>query len=644
MWIEKEGNHLYPLPKDYPELTDEGQRQARVNACRLWIAKGRKSHEIAEAFVAGMRFFDLWYLCPNHSMEFDPLFYDDDPLTSPNFHYDIQRMWATSQRNIVIAPRGSAKSFLVRKSCLFRMLSRPMFSILYATSTNDNAKGTGQALKDQFQNNRRLQDDWNQEFPDNRVVPRRGEAPFGTELMHLKNGSWLRCISAESRQRGGRPRRYVLDDPEYDPRASTSMSLIRQYMDNLLFKVVLPMVMRSGCGVDWLATFVSRRHYAWHALQTREDAAGKFVAQDPRFNLWSRMIVRAAYEEEDGKVVSCWPAMWPATKEEKETLPDAKDRVSLEEIREIIGTPNFLAEYMARPGEGEDIFFPNLEKERHGWWLEKVDTHFETNPRESTTLMCWVSEGEEKRVEVKDFLQKVRLFMTVDTSYTATKDSDFKVACLMGCNSENELFVLDIWSKQCQEQDLVKQCFKMADKWKCQTIHPEVIKQGLSLYYSLDSIVKTRASDMTGVTHLPGIKKLHPGQLDKSGKIAALSLRFEHGKIKMPLWNRRMPEWSRLFDQIEQFNPDAADGGLQHDDEIDCVSMSQFVLKGRLQAHLMRKEETKTPLQLIQAGNFEDEEGIPHAHRLDLSKIPAVDIIELLDLQAKGDDSGISKV
>jgi phage terminase large subunit-like protein len=643
-WIEKEGNPLYPLPKDYEELSKDGQRQARVNACRLWTAKGQKSSDIGEAFVAGMRFFDLWYLCPDRSIEFDPLFYDDDPLTTPAFHYDIQRMWATSQRNIVIAPRGSAKSFLVRKSCLFRMLSRPMFSILYATSTNDNAKGTGQALKDQFQNNKRIWDDWSCEFPDNRIVPRRGEAPFGTELMHLKNGSWLRCISAESRQRGGRPRRYVLDDPEYDPRASTSMSLIRQYMDGLLFKVVLPMVMRSGCGVDWLATFVSRRHYAWHALQTREDSKGDTVAQDPRFNLWSRMIVRAAYETEEGKVVSCWPDMWPATKKEKDQMPNASERVSLEEIREIIGTPNFLAEYMARPGEGEDIFFSNLEKEKHGWWLEKVDALFESDPLSSNTQICWVRDDETQKMSMAAFLKTVRLFMTVDTSYTATKDSDYKVACLMGCNSENELFVLDLWSKQCQEQELVKNCFAMADRWRCPTIHPEVIKQGLGLYYNLDSIVKTRARDMTGVTHLPGIKKMHPGQLEKSSKIAALSLRFEHGKIKLPLWNRQKPGWGRLFDQIEQFNPDAADGGLQHDDELDCVSMSQFVLKGRLQAQLMRGEETKSPFENLKDGHFTDENGIPYAHMLDLNKVNASEIVDLLDLQAKGEGGGESKI
>ena len=636
-WIERENNPFYPLPADYPELSLEGQREARVNACRLWTLKDREPHEIAEAFAAGLRFFDMWYLHKDESEDFDPLFYDDDPLETPIFHYDILKQWAASPRNICIAPRGSAKSFLVRKACLMRMLTRPMYTILYATSTNDNARGTGQALKDQFQHNQRMHDDWNPEFPDNRLVPKRGEAPFGTELMQLRNGSWLRAISAESRQRGGRPRRYVLDDPEYDPKASTSMSLIRQYMDDLLFKVVLPMVMRAGCGVDWLATFVSRRHYAWHALQTEINPAGNSVASDPRFNLWSRMIVRAAYEGDKGELISCWPDMWPPSREAKDANPRWKDRVSLEEIREIIGTPNFLAEYMARPGEGEGAFFPPMSKETHGWWLEDVDNYTEEDPYASNTLVCWYADDELKKVRMCEFLRGIRLFMSVDTSYTATSDSDFKVACVMGINSENELFVIDIWSAQCREDELIKQSMALADKWKVPTVHIEAIKQGLGIYTTMDSLVRTRAKDMMGTEHIPGIKKLNPGMIDKSAKIASLSLRFEHKKIKIPLWKATSP-FRRLIDQIEQFNPDARDGGLQHDDELDCVCMSQFIIKGRLKNMGRIELPNKTNLERLKEGEvWDDESGTYLAHGLNFNQLSAQDIMSILDKDIEND-------
>jgi hypothetical protein len=644
-WIEKKDNPLFPLPQDYQELTEEGQRKARVNACRMWSKAGKRSpEEISESFLAAVRFFDLWYLVPDQEADFDPLFYDDDPLSTPSFHSDILRIWSSTSRNITIAPRGSAKSFLVRKACLLRMLSRPVYTILYATSTNDNAKGTGQCMKDQFLHNQRIQDDWNPEFPDNRSVPTRGEAPFGTEMLQLRNGSWIRCISAESRQRGGRPRRYVLDDPEYDPKASTSMSLIRQYMDDLLFKIVLPMVMRKGCGVDWLATFVSRRHYAWHALQTEKDERGNQVAQDPRFNLWARTIIRAAYEDEDGTLYSCWPDMWPASREEKESNPDLSDRVSLEEIKEIIGTSNFLAEYMAQPGSSEDSYFPLLTKEKHGWWLTGVDELLDKNPRASESTINWHDGESNRSLYINEFLSEIRLFMTVDTSYTATRDSDFKVACVMGVDPQNNLFVMDMWSGQCHESRLISEVFRMADRWKVPTIHPEAIKQGLGLCNNLEAIVKTRASELAGVSHLPGIKKLNPGQIEKVSKIAGLDLRFEHGKIKMPLFLKHKAQWARLFDQVEQFNPDAKDGGLQHDDELDSIAMSQFIIRGRVPYLDKQEKEPFDPLTEIAKGNYLDEAGNSMGFGLDWSKVSAKQILEIAERQQEEGSNGATRV
>jgi len=356
------------------------------------------------------------------------------------------------------------------------------------------------------------------------------------------------------------------------------------------------------------------------------------------------MIVRAAYEEEDGTVVSCWPDMWPATRKIKNADPRLKDRVSLEEIREIIGTPNFLAEYMARPGEGEGTYFPPLSKERHGWWYENVDNMLQEDPYSSNTLICWFSGDNIVRKRMCEFLRLNRLFMTVDTSYTATADSDFKVACVMGINSENELFVLDIWSAQCREDELVKQTMQLADYWRTPTIHPEAIKQGLGLYNTLDSLVKTRARDMMGISHLPGIKKLNPGMIEKTTKIASLSLRFEHDKIKIPLWKNES-SFRRLKDQIEQFNPDARDGGLQHDDELDCVCMSQFVIKGRLSRIINVDHPNKTPLERLKEGEVVDEErGTPLAYGIDFNKTSVADIQDILDRSVDNDSGNPSRI
>ena len=638
-----EGNELFPLPPDYIELTEEGQREARTNACRQWLVSTSSSEEKATRFIGSLMFFEQWYLNPDEEDDFNPMFFDENPVPVPDGHLGIYKDWATNRSSLIIAPRGFAKSMCIRKSIIMQMLSRPGFSFIYATSTNDNAKQTGQIIKTQFQENIRIHNDWSPEFPDNRIIPRRGEASFGIELMYLKNGSWFRAISSESRQRGGRPRCYVLDDPEYDPRASTSMSNLRSYMDTLLFKVVLPMVTRPDTSIRWLATFVSRRHYAWHAMETQETEHGR-RAKDPRFDYWSRMIIKAAYNDSAGKLVSCWPEMWPVDKAAKKNDPRLEACVSLEDIREQIGSANFASEYMADPGASEDVFFPEL-NDSHRWWLSNIDADYGLSPHSSVTVINWKgSDGSTKSLSMAEFLKESWVFMTVDTSWTATRDSDYKVCTVMAATPDNELFVLDVWGKQCDENTLIRKIFEIADKWHCPSIHPEVVKQSFALYQTLDTLVKQRAKEMVGVDHLPRIMPLRVGMISKQSRIAALQFRFEHGLLKLPLEKRMEPHWRQLFDQIEQFNPDVPDGGLAKDDHLDTLAMSGSILKGRIGRTQKESTDERTPEEHLIAGNYTDKAGMPWAARIDVSSMDQELVDAILSKEGKNGTKRISKV
>lgn len=624
---------LYPLPADYISLTESGQRQARVNAVRQWALPGTPDQR-SYRYTRSIRFFDDWYLNADHDAEFDPLFYDMKPLPTPAGHFDIYDQWSRNRLGITIAPRGFAKSFCITKSILMEMVSAPKYGIVYATSSGDNTKQRGQSIKDQFNGdvNPRIIDDWSPEYG-GRLVPKRGEAPWGTTHMQLMNGSMLRCISAESKQRGMRPRLYILDDPEYDPKASTSMQIIRDYMDVLLFKMVLPMVMRANCSARWLATFVSRRHYAWHAM----DVDGEGRAKDPRFNNWARMTIPSEYLDGDGRTRSCWPAMWPATVEERLELAKEDSHfenvVSLEEIKETIGLPNYLSEYMARPGEGDEVFFPPLTEDDHGWWYESTDELLFEEPYRSDTLICWKNDkGHTNRVKLSAFLQQARTFITVDTSYSAGPDSDSKVALLMALTADNELFALDLFSAQCHQPVLIHESLVLADRWRCPSIHVEAIRQGMSVYADLDSVVRQRASDMHGVEHLPKIAKFNPGMTEKTAKIASLKRRFDFGKAKLPLRRRNEKGWRNLFNQIEEFNPDARDGGLQHDDELDCFSMNMYVIKGRVRYFVdQNQQDSRDPLTKIKEGDYTDKTtGLPVAYNIDWSQVSVGDLMEAL--------------
>lgn len=634
----KQGNPCWPLPPDYAALTEDGQRQARVNAVSLWKLPLPRSQTVlrGELAEASVFFFDRYYLWPDDEDDFNPLFYEDPPCDEAPFHRALWRKWATSRMTLDIAPRGSAKSRNVVKPCMVRALTGP-WSYVYATSTHDNAQMVGQWFKDQFSENRRIRDDFGPEFPNGRIVPRRGVKPFSNSLLFLNNGSWIRMMSAETRARGGRPKTYILDDPEYDAKQSTDMEVLRAGMERLLFKIVLPMVQRSmDTGVNWTATFVSKRHYAWFAMQTSQLPDGTYRAADPRFNLWHRTVIRATWIDADGRERSCWPSMWPLNRAEKAKDPALSNRVSLEEIEEAIGTPIFNAEYRARPGEAEAIYFPPLTEDEHGYTLDKADG---LPVNETQTTITYFSNAKKEKVTLplRELVESGWLIQTCDTSWTAKAGSDSKASVVMLATSDNELFVLDLWSEVADEDKLVSNTFRMADFWLVPTIYPEVVQKSYHFFESLDTISRQRASEITGTAHLPRVVPIK-GSTEpraKVNRIAGLVRRFRHGLIKLPLARQWDPMWRRLFDQIVNFNPEAEQGGLQHDDELDCVSMSDIILKGKKSERYQSPAPVTDPLSQLTQGVTHDKYGNPLLQYVDFSKLP-IDVLELI-VQARAD-------
>lgn len=161
--------------------------------------------------------------------------------------------------------------------------------------------------------------------------------------------------------------------------------------------------------------------------------------------------------EHEGKLVSCWKSMWPATIKEREEMVKEDDRYrdaySLEEIRLDIGSAAFNSEFLGRPGDTEDTFFP-LNADAHGphaYWFEEIDDRLAASPTTSDSLICWHEfKGdvvEKRRMPLKVFLTEyTRSFMSSDTSYTSGSDSDFKGGCLMAVTPNNDLFILDLWA------------------------------------------------------------------------------------------------------------------------------------------------------------------------------------------------------
>jgi hypothetical protein len=151
----------------------------------------------------------------------------------------------------------------------------------------------------------------------------------------------------------------------------------------------------------------------------------------------------------------------------------------------------------------------------------------------------------------------------------------------------------------------------------------------------MESMVRQRADQITGMTP-PKVLTLNPGVMDKTSKISALNYRFEHGLIKFPTWRRGLSHWKMMFEQIEQFNPDAENGGLAHDDFIDTVAMSMFVVRGRMERATARAEDDgqliiDDPLGEIERGNLVDKKsGINIADALNFNNISVEDAMRIM--------------
>jgi hypothetical protein len=603
--IQETNNPFYPLPKDYATLTESGQRQARVNASRLWMLCPDDPVRSSKLRVDSLHFFDQYYLHPDPEIDWDPGFYDQPPLPAPAFHWSMVGAWGSGYSVAAVAPRGSAKTTLLTKDTLLLLTTHPKYFVVYATSTHDNALSVGQALKSQAYYNQRIQDDFGPEYGRTTLAPLRSEKPTGVKFFYLNNLSRIRLLSAESKIRGVRPLKFRLDDIEHDPRASTPMEVLREYAERLIFKIALPTVLRANASLDMTGTFVSRRHYLWAAIQ-HILAEGR---HDSRFSpaLWRALIAVAAIPGPDGALVSQWPHMWPSNEAEKKRLHLPTTTRTILVVREALGPAVFNSEMMANPGTSEDSFFKldTRPEGRHAWWLEGVDPErFKENPRSAPGEICWLDKNTLRRVPLATFFQQARLFMACDTAYTETSTSDRRVSHLMALGPDNVLFSFDLWSDRLPDSALMTQAFRMGERWKCPDIFVEVVRESLKLFVRMKSAVETRLTTDMSVAFTPSVHDLRPGTLAKTDKIAALDVRFDLGLVKMPLFlrNRHAP-YTRLFEQIDSFNPISQDGGLQHDDELDTLAMSVPIIRGRLRRPVLTNgTEPLDPLKELREG------------------------------------------
>jgi len=225
-------------------------------------------------------------------------------------------------RNVWAAPRGSAKSTIITEEMsILLSLVNPYFEITLGLSTDRQVKDRFDGIMAQFERNELIIEDFGI------MKPKKGQALWNHGHLTLNNGSVIRGLSVMGKKRGGRPKLFILDDPENDPDSDSesSRAAVIEKFEVILFKQIIPM-MESGSSVFWIGTLIDRKSFLYRAT----------MGDDPRFDFWNRVVLKAiSYDKDDPTKVSVlWPTKWP-----KEVLDARLEEIGTSAFCFVGGTP-----------------------------------------------------------------------------------------------------------------------------------------------------------------------------------------------------------------------------------------------------------------------------------------------------------------
>jgi hypothetical protein len=527
----REGNEFWPLPPDYPTLTAEGQRLARINACSI-----RDTPE--NAMVAWSTFREL-YLLPEEGEGFDPGFYMPPIYPSPTGHYSLVK-WLHMFDNIAVeAPRGWAKSTGKRSILLWKMLTEPRIQVNNILAKDDFVLEDTFRIKMQLEENERIVADFGDQKRD------RGSGLWTGHALTLQNGTIYRAVPIEGKLRGLRG--YVfLDDVEYDeggPRSSEKLEALKER----IIKVMLPM-MDAGCKIVILGTYLGQRSFLYHVVGTDEDARFKSVEQGGD---WFKVHIPA--EDESGK--NAWAAKYT--------------RDFLDRKRRTMGYAAYAQEYLGVCMSEEDAIFRLSE----GVEYSVGDDHNFQTPLASTTPITY--NGEEVG-PFNETVGRMTRVIVVDSATSLKTSADYSAVVVGGLDSKQRLWVLDAWQGRVLAPNLAEQVFRMAEKWRVNVVAVEAFGPYVEIFRIIRQHFHNRHTDDAWIPQV--IEYRPPASYSKEDRILSMAWRFDQRKVALPAYlANTSPHVRELYRQIAHFTPDGRN--LRHDDLIDAMSGIHFILR-----------------------------------------------------------------
>lgn len=613
----------YPLPPDFPELTAEGQKDAR----RAVVQDLSTPTRMVEAWS----FFRDYYLAPDDT---GAIFYrGSKKLPSPQFHAQMVYELGMYDLNVWAAPRGSAKSVVLGTEVpLLFLLAKPQFETAIMMATEKRVEERFDHIMQQLEDNEYIRDDFG------RMRPKRGEGVWSRSLLRLTNGAILSGYPILGRKRGFRPQLFILDDPEFDPRQSTDIEKLHEEFEELLFKVILP-ALDEGARLFWLGTMISRRLFLYYAC----------TSEDPRFKYWNRRILKAV----DGPLVEgnthlLWPEKWSVPR--------------LQQIQARIGNAAFSSEFQNNPISAVDRTF-QLDPQFHYYFVESNDTlttfdlakglipdpltcnypliyyDKKEQPFSSSLLLKGGSEDGQPAAEAirreatySDLILRCFRLMTVDYGATGKRGADYCCAHVMGLDHENNLWSFDMYlGRPLTDNDFRRIVYSLALHWRVKLIGVENIAKQIELEQSIRDYFTVAATTTGWLPRVVGVGRGKSGYrfIEKGERIASLTWRFNRGRIKIPGHRIGIWPYSTLMSQIENFTPDLK--MLVNDDAIDTMGMVSYMIGGK--GHNSSPDADRMDWdERIMRGEVTDATGMPLTAGVDPTKLSPNIIKKILDI------------
>ena len=537
---------LYPLCRDYESLTEDGQRRARLAVLF--------DQSTPYKLVLAWDFFRRIYLGGEGAS-----FYKNGFEESPGFHYDMIHALGKYGRNAWAAPRGFAKStVLILEVPLLLSLTRPDYDMTLSFSTDKAVEERFDTLIHQLTQNEMILQDFGV------MQPKRGKAIWNHHHLHLNNGTIIRGLSVMGKKRGGRPRLFLLDDPEYDPDSPSQAAaqVLLEKFEVILFKQIIPML-EKGSSVFWVGTLISRRSFLHHATE----------GDDDRFDNWNRKVLRAiATDPEDSTKTSLlWPEKWP------EDFLMAR--------KKAIGPSAFASEYCNDPiSDQEKIFVIDPRKNEY-----TVDGDFDwKNPLTHPGLVKWNEridvEGAHRTYKefekpFKDHVAPMFRILLFDYASGLGQYNDYSCIVVIGFDTYNTLWVLDVWQGRAKDDTLERMIYEKGLAWRPRVLGIEAVSIQMNFAEAVQEYIEEAEAQSLIPWKIRVFPITYPARVTKAQRIAGLEWRFAPGRIKYPAHLAHVWPYTDLYSQTSDFTPDLA--LLPHDDVIDTLSMNQYIVKSR---------------------------------------------------------------